>query len=69
MQLDSVMICATTDSALKRLLKHGGAIWQQVARCEQGKLRMQHSLVRVPFAVAVELGLIAAEPNLKAPHE
>lgn len=66
MQLDSVVICATTDGALKRLLQHGGAICKQVGKREHGKLRMQLSLVRLPFHTAVELGLILAGPELNA---
>ncbi len=65
MTLDSIIVCATSEYELKRLLKEGGEVWQHVGQRGEGKLRWQHTLVKVPVAIALRLGLIAGGPKLK----
>jgi hypothetical protein len=69
MRVEAVMVSATTDTELKRLLKNGGEIWQQIGKREQGKMRMQETIVRLPYDAALTLGLITTGPKLKAPKE
>jgi hypothetical protein len=66
MTLDSILVCATSEYELKRLLREGGEVWQHVGQRGEGKLRWQHTLVKLPIAVALRLGLVASGPKMKA---
>jgi len=65
MTLDSILVCATSEYELKRLLKEGGEVWQHVGQRGEGKLRWQHTLVKLPVATALRLGLIINGPKMK----
>ncbi|MBA3824483.1 MAG: hypothetical protein H0X24_11395 [Ktedonobacterales bacterium] len=66
MTLDSILVCATSDYELKRLVKEGGEVWQHVGQRGAGKLRWQHTLVKVPISAALRLGLVTNGPKMKA---
>lgn len=66
MHIDSIIVCATSDYELRRLLKEGGEVWQHVGTRAEGKLRWQHSLVKLPVTTALRLGLISNGPKQKA---
>ncbi|HLG78135.1 MAG TPA: hypothetical protein VKX46_17090 [Ktedonobacteraceae bacterium] len=66
MQIDSIIVCATSEYEVKRLLKEGGEVWQHVGQRAQGqKLRWQHSLIKIPVTTALRLGLIISGPKNK----
>lgn len=66
MQVDSIIVCATSEYEVRRLLKEGGEVWQHIGSREGGKLRWQHSLVKLPVGTALRLGLITSGPKHKA---
>ena len=68
MELESILIRATSPADVRRLVRAGGEVWQEHYQgMSSGRAHWRSSLVKVPAAVAIQLQLVTLGAVTTAP--